>query len=90
MTICRIPTICGIDNVIAVFLQIMQFVYNCEHPIHMTLCHINIEKPKHEKNIAKRHVRLRLPRIPIDYSPMCHIRKMCNNALSHRVYCETP
>jgi hypothetical protein len=39
MTMCRIPTICGIDKVIAVLLKIMQFVYNCEHPIHMTRCH---------------------------------------------------
>jgi len=56
----------------------------------VTRCHINIANPISEKNIAKGHVRLRLLNILACYLPMCHIRKMCNNALSHRVHCETP
>ena len=71
------------------FLANNAIVFTNVNNMGVTLCHINIEKPKREKNIAKGHVRLRLLNIPIDYSPTYHYTRIYHYALSHRVHCET-
>ena len=42
------------------FLANITIVFTNVNNRGVTLCHINIAKPKREKNIAKGHVRLRL------------------------------